>query len=110
MRHLVSSVHSGYVHTSFVIILPTLGIQLPTLGIPVVIGCPLAYWVCLCYIALGCSCSSTTLSVLLSCRRLNGMYGCPIMYENRLFILFEPCHEKNGFLHMRKQRRRSALR
>ena len=24
--------------------------------------------------------------------------------------LFEPCHEKNGFLHMRKQRHRSASR
>ena len=24
--------------------------------------------------------------------------------------LYEPCHEKTGFLHMRKQRRRSALR
>ena len=33
------------------------------------------------------------------------LYGYPISFK-----IFEPCHEKTGFLHMRKQRRRSASR
>ena len=33
--------------------------------------------------------------------------ACNIMRKT-LLLTFEPRHEKNGFLHMRKQRRRSA--
>ena len=31
-------------------------------------------------------------------------------YEFIIFFIYEPRHEKTGFLHMRKQRRRSASR
>ena len=38
-------------------------------------------------------------------------YGASAGYEETMVkIIFEPCSEKTGFLHMRKQRRRSASR
>ena len=41
-----------------------------------------------------------------------GLGDCKSLFSWRTDkkVLFEPCHEKIGFLHMRKQSRRSALR
>ena len=36
--------------------------------------------------------------------------GSQQLFGSSFGLLFEPRHEKTGFLHMRKQRHRSALR